>query len=107
MTSNWKLSIEQKPQAFEVAEGIKPNFQIRYLIEFDWRLAANWAIKARYIHSKAEKLLKILAIFDTNTLYKFYTIILNIKDETIRGLRSSSTEKSGKAFSSMHPIPMP
>lgn len=95
---NWKFSIEQKLQAFEVAEGIKPNFQTRYLIEFDRRLAANWAIKARYIHSKAEKLLEILAIFDLNTLYKFLYDNFEYKRRDYSGFEVELNGKIGQRF---------
>jgi hypothetical protein len=68
---NWKFETEQKLQEFEVAPGIKPNFLTRYLVEFDRRLARNWALKARFIRTKAEKLLEILAVYDPVTTYKF------------------------------------
>jgi len=69
--ANWRFETEQKTQPFEVAEGIKPNFLTRYLVEFDRRLGPRWAVKARYVRADAEKLLEILAIFDIKTLYKF------------------------------------
>jgi hypothetical protein len=68
---NWKFETEQKLQEFEVAPGIKPNFLTRYLVEFDRRLARNWALKTRFIRTKAEKLLEILAVYDPVTTYKF------------------------------------
>jgi hypothetical protein len=69
--ANWVFDNEQKTQPFEVAEGLKPDFETRWLIEFDRRLGPDWAIKARFVHSNAEKLLEVLAIFDPQTLYKF------------------------------------
>ncbi len=41
------------------------------LVEYDRRLARNWALKARYVRTRAENLLEVLAIFDPKTLYKF------------------------------------
>lgn len=69
--SSWAFETEQKLQAFEVAEGLKPNLLTRYLIQFDRRLGTDWAISARYVHSSANDLLEVLAIFDPTTLYKF------------------------------------
>jgi len=69
--ANWGFEVEQKIQPFEVAQGIKPDFQSRWLIEFDRRLGANWAVKARVVRAAADNLLEILAIFDPATLYKF------------------------------------
>jgi hypothetical protein len=69
--ANWRFETEQKIQAFEVAEGIKPNFLTRYLVEFDRRLGPRWAAKARFVKADAEDLLEILAVFDVKTIYKF------------------------------------
>ncbi|MCX7974959.1 MAG: TonB-dependent receptor [Candidatus Aminicenantes bacterium] len=69
--ANWVFQNEQKTQPFEVAEGIHPNYLQRFLIEYDRRLTRNWALKARYVRTKAENLLEVLAIFDPKTLYKF------------------------------------
>ena len=70
-TANWEFKVEQKLQAFEIASGLKPNFLTRYLIQFDRRFGSDWAISARYIRSKANDLLEVLAVLDPNTLYKF------------------------------------
>lgn len=69
--ANWVFQNEQKTQPFEVDEGIHPNYLQRFLVEYDRRLARNWALKARYVRTKAENLLEVLAIFDPKTLYKF------------------------------------
>jgi len=69
--ANWRFENEQKLQAFEVAKGIKPNFQTRWLFEYDRRLGPDWAVKARIVRSSASDLLEILAVFDPATLYKF------------------------------------
>jgi hypothetical protein len=69
--ANWRFESEQKTQPFEVAEGVKPNFLTRYLVEFDRRLGPRWAVKTRFVRADAVKLLEILAIFDIKTLYKF------------------------------------
>jgi len=69
--ANWEFNVEQKLQAFEIASSLKPNFLTRYLIQFDRRVGADWAISARYIRSTANDLLEVLAVLDPNTLYKF------------------------------------
>ncbi len=69
--SNWEFENEQKTQPFEVAEGLKPNFLTRYLVEFDRRLGSDWALKVRYVRSRAKGLLEVLAVFDPETNYKF------------------------------------
>ncbi|MBN2207203.1 MAG: carboxypeptidase regulatory-like domain-containing protein [Candidatus Aminicenantes bacterium] len=69
--ANWRYESEQKSQAFEVADGIKPNFLTRYLVEFDRRIGPAWAAKARFVKADAENLLEILAVFDVRTIYKF------------------------------------
>ena len=62
--ANWVFSNEPPTYTMRIAEGIKPNFQSRWLVEFDRRLGPDWAVKARFVRSKAEKLLEILALFD-------------------------------------------
>lgn len=68
---NWKFEVEQKLQAFEIADNLKPNFLTRYLIQFDRRIGTNWALSARYVRTEAKDLLEVLAVFDPDTLYKF------------------------------------
>jgi hypothetical protein len=62
--AHWAFFNEPPTYTMQIAEGIKPDFQSRWLLEFDRRLGPDWAIKARYVRSKAEKLLEILALFD-------------------------------------------
>ena len=69
--ANWRFEVEQKVQGFQVAKGIKPDFQSRWLLEFDRRLGPNWAVKARIVRATSSNLLEVLAIFDIATLYKF------------------------------------
>jgi hypothetical protein len=69
--ANWRFENEQKLQAFEVAKNLKPDFQTRWLLEYDRRLGPDWAVKARFVRATANDLLEILAVFDPNTLYKF------------------------------------
>jgi hypothetical protein len=96
--ANWNFQNEQKTQPFEVAPGIKPDFLTRYLIEFDRRLARNWAVKARYIHSNAEKLLEILAVFDPKTLYKFLYDNFEYKRRNYTGFEFELNGKIGQKF---------
>jgi len=67
----WRFENEQKLQAFEVAKGVKPDFQSRLLLEYDRRLGPDWAVKARFVRATAKDLLEILAVFDLENLYKF------------------------------------
>jgi hypothetical protein len=62
--ANWTFYSEPPTASFQVAPGIKPDFQSRWLVEFDRRLGPGWAVKARYVRTQAEKLLEILALFD-------------------------------------------
>ncbi len=59
------------PQKFEINAAARPDFQSRWLIEYDRRLGPSWAVKARVVGAKAEKLLEILAIFDKDAGYRF------------------------------------
>jgi len=67
----WAFEIEQKLQKFEIADRVHPDFQTRWLVEFDRRIGKTWAAKARFVQAEAENLLEILAIFDLNTIYSF------------------------------------
>jgi len=96
--SNWKFEIEQKIQPFEVAKGLKPDFASRYLIEFDHRLAADWAIKARFVYSKATRLLEVLAVYDPKTLYKFLYDNFEYKRRNYSGFEVELNGKIGSRF---------
>jgi hypothetical protein len=62
--SNWVKGWELPMQRFGVGSGISPNFQTRVLVEFDRMIGRAWVVKARYVHSSAEKLLEALMLFD-------------------------------------------
>ncbi|MGB8952874.1 MAG: TonB-dependent receptor [Candidatus Aminicenantales bacterium] len=96
--SNWEFANEPPSVRYEVAEDIKPNFLTRTLIEFDRRLAANWVLKARYIHSEAKNLLEILAVFDLNTKYKFLYDNFEYKRRNYSGFELELNGKIGKNF---------
>jgi len=96
--SNWQFKHEQKAQLFEIAEGLKPNFLVRYLIEFDRRLGRDWAFKARYIRSKAEDLLEVLMLFDIEALYKFLYDNFEHKRRDYRGIELELNGKIGEIF---------
>jgi hypothetical protein len=96
--SNWKFKVEQKLQAFEVAKGIKPNILTRYLIQFDRRLGTDWAVSARYVHSSANDLLEVLAIFDPETLYKFLYDNFEHKRRNYNGFEIELNGKIGTAL---------
>ncbi len=69
--SNWEFKNEQKAQPFDIAEGVDPNFLTRYLVEYDRRLGRDWAFKIRYIRTKAEDLLEVLAVLDLEKGFAF------------------------------------
>jgi hypothetical protein len=96
--SSWKFEAEQKTQLLEVSEDIKPNFLARYLIEFDRKLGSNWALKARFIHTRADKLLEILAIFDPANLYKFLYDNFEYKRRRYTGFEIEVNGRIGQAI---------
>ena len=96
--SNWEFENEQKIQPFEVAEGLKPNFLTRYLIEFDRRLGRDWAFKARYIRSLTKNLLEVLTVFDPLTGYKFLYDNFKYKRRNYRGLEFELDGRIGSNF---------
>jgi len=96
--SNWQFENEQKSQPFEIAERLKPNFLTRYLIEFDRKLGRNWALKARYIRSKAENLLEVLMVLDPVTQYKFLYDNFEHKRRNYQGLEIELNGKIGTNF---------
>jgi len=96
--ANWRFENEQKIQGFEVAKGIEPNFQSRWLIEFDRRLGPNWAAKARLVHSSSPNLLEILAIYDPQTLYKFLYDNFEYKRRDYTGIEFELTGRVGQVL---------
>jgi hypothetical protein len=84
--SNWTFNNEQKIQPFEAAKRLKPNFLTRYLFQFDRRLGTDWALSARYVHTDADDLLEVLAVFDPNTGYKFLYDNFEHKRRQYRGI---------------------
>ena len=96
--SNWIFKNEQKSQPFEIAKGLKPNFLTRYLIEFDRKLGKDWVFKARYIRTKAENLLEVLAVFDPETKYKFLYDNFEYKRRNYQGLELELSGKIGANF---------
>lgn len=93
--SHWEFENEQKTQPFEVAERLKPNFLTRYLVEFDRRLGADWAFKARYVRSQAKDLLEVLTIFDPVTAYKFLYDNFDLKRRNYWGFEFEISGKVG------------
>ena len=82
----------------QIAERLKPNFLTRYLIEFDRKLGRNWALKARYIRSKAENLLEVLMVLDPVTQYKFLYDNFKHKRRNYQGLEIELNGKIGTNF---------
>lgn len=97
-SSNWQFATEQAAQPFEIDETLEPNFLTRYLIEFDRKLGRNWAFKARYVRTKAEKLLEVLAIIDPVTVYKFLYDNFEHKRRNYEGFEFELNGKIGPDF---------
>ncbi len=96
--ANWQFENEQGAQPFEIEDNLKPNFLTRYLIEFDRKLGRNWALRARYIQTKAKDLLEILMVFDLDTLYKFLYDNFEYKKRNYHGFEFEISGKIGQKF---------
>ncbi|MBM3296561.1 MAG: TonB-dependent receptor [Candidatus Aminicenantes bacterium] len=95
--AHWIFQAEQSTQNFDVAEGIKPNFLSRFLLEFDRRLGRDWAVKARYVQTSAKELLEVLLVFDPQTNYKFLFDNFEHKRRDYRGLELELNGRLGPA----------
>jgi len=96
--SNWIFENEQKNQPFEIASDIKPDFLTRYLIEYDRRIGNNWAFSARYVHSRADDLMEVLAVFDPISQYKFLYDNFEHKRRNYSGVEFELNGKIGRSF---------
>jgi len=98
--ANWTFSWEQPAQRFDVEEGIRPNFQSRVLIEFDRLITSSWVVKVRFVHSKAEKLLEALMVFDLESAlgYKLIYDNFELKRRDYNGLEFELNGKIGRSF---------
>jgi Carboxypeptidase regulatory-like domain/TonB-dependent Receptor Plug Domain len=98
--SNWEKSWEQPAQRFEVAEGVRPNFQSRFLVEFGRRIARDWAVKARYVHSNSENLLEALMVIDLSSTqgYKLVYDNFELKRRNYDGFEIELNGKIGQNF---------
>ena len=97
---NWAKSWELPMQRFDVGSRLSPNFQSRILVEFDRRIGRDWAVKARYVHSSAEKLLEALMLFDlTSPLgYKLSYENFEYKKRSYDGFEIEINGKIGRDF---------
>jgi len=96
--ANWRFETQQGTQPFEIAEGLKPNFLSRSLLEYDRRLGNNWAVQVRYVRSSAKDLLEVLAVYDPLTDYKFLYDNFEYKRRKYRGLEVEVNGKIGSRF---------
>ncbi len=96
--ANWQFKAEQKIQAFEVARGITPDFQSRWLLEYDRRLGPGWAVRARVVHTSADHLLEVLAVYDPVTDYKFVYDNFELKRRDYTGVEFELLGKIGEAI---------
>jgi len=97
---NWLFDHEQGAQPFEIADRLKPNFLTRFLVEFDRRLGRNWALKARYVRTKAAELLEVLMVPDLNLdpPYKFLYDNFKPKKRNYQGFEIELNGKIGTNF---------
>ncbi|MFC2165021.1 carboxypeptidase regulatory-like domain-containing protein [Acidobacteriota bacterium] len=96
--SSWEFENEQALQELAISERIKPNFLTRYLVEFDRRLGRDWAVMARYVHTSANDLLEVLALFDLNTLYSFLYDNFEHKRRNYQGIEFEVNGRIGPQF---------
>lgn len=96
--ANWMFENEQASQPFEIADGIRPNFLTRYLVEFDRRLGRDWAVLARYVRTRAADLLEVLALFDATTGYKFLYDNFELKRRNYNGIELEVNGKIGESL---------
>ncbi len=84
--ANWEFINEERRGPYEIDPGIKPNKLTRYLLEFDRRLGPNWAVKLRYVYSRARNLLELIGVFDPNPpYYRFVFDNFELKRRDYRG----------------------
>jgi outer membrane receptor protein involved in Fe transport len=79
---------------------LKPNFLTRFLVEFDRKLGRNWALKARYVRTKAAELLEVLMVPDLNLdpPYKFLYDNFEPKRRNYQGFEIELNGKIGSNF---------
>ena len=96
--ANWAFQWEQPAERFQVAPGVSPNFLSRVLVEYDRRLGADWAVKARYIHTSATNLLEALMVLDLSspTGYKFLYDNFEYKRRSYDGLEIELVGRIGR-----------
>jgi len=96
--ARWIYETELKLQKFDIGENIHPDFQTRWLIEFDRRLGKTWAAKARFVRAKADNLMEVLAVFDIQTLYRFLYDNFEYKRRDYTGLEFEINGSLGRSL---------
>ncbi|MEW6457399.1 MAG: TonB-dependent receptor [Acidobacteriota bacterium] len=91
---NWKFINEEHQGPFEISGNLKPNFLTKYLVEFDRKLGANWALKTRFVRSQAKDLLELLGVFDPSPPY--YKFIFDNFEYKRRDYKGFEIEVNGK-----------
>ena len=86
--SNWEFRFEQSAEAAptEVDPDLKPNKTSKFLLEFDRKLATNWALKVRGIYSYAKNLLDDVALYDPATMIKWIYTNFELKRRDYRAV---------------------
>jgi hypothetical protein len=91
----WAFEIQQS-QKFEINKNLKPDFETRWLIEYDRRIGKDWAVKARYVRTQAKNLLELLMIFDLETVYRFLYDNFEFKRRDYTGLELEVNGQIGR-----------
>ena len=65
-SANWNFVLEQSAETtpYGVDPDLKPNKTTKFLLEFDRRLGANWALKLRGVYSYARNLTELIGVYD-------------------------------------------
>ncbi len=92
--TNWEFINEERRGQYKIASHIKPNFVTRYLVEFDRLITPNWALKVRFVHSRAKDLLELLGVFSLEAPY--YTFIFDNFELKRRDYTGFEVEINGK-----------
>ncbi len=91
----WAFEIQQS-QKFDINPRLKPDFQTRWLVEFDRRIGPSWAVRARFVRTTADNLLELLMIFDPRTIYRFLYDNFEYKRRDYTGLELEITGSIGR-----------
>ncbi|MCX6566209.1 MAG: carboxypeptidase regulatory-like domain-containing protein [Candidatus Aminicenantes bacterium] len=94
---SWAYDYEQN-QKFEINNHIKPDFQTRWLIEFDHRIGKTWAAKARFVRTQGKNLLELLTVLNLKTMYSFLYDNFEYKRRDYAGIEFEVNGQIGRSL---------